>query len=555
MILARRFSSMAKALPAAAVAAPTKKPLTSAITAIRSTPTISTTPTTTTTSTTPTTTTTTTNTAKTSKKNNTPTTIRLHVNELEQDTLLQRYLHFHQQMPISLIEKLVRKREIWVIRADGSKVKRLSSKTNLQPGDVVHIRHAFHQAAAHDQSLDQLLYFPPVHAEESRALQAAIIYMDRDLLVINKPADLTVQGGTSKANNLQRFFHALKFDYAEPPRLVHRLDKKTTGVLILARHQRAAARLSEMFRRSSDPDHMLEASVSVDAFGEPAPANTSSASTSATARTNNTTDTTTTSSTTAASQSPGDPRGWSVEKTYWAILTGVPSNARGRIDRHLYVPPESKIALADDETVLDAPYDIPSQYKVSVQHPSRISPYHHRRCLKRAVTGYEVLAEIGRRGAWVRLCPETGRKHQLRVHAADVLRCGILGDMKYGVRSFRELHQMGWGSVFDFSKWTGVKSSHGEEGGGMPMYLHLRQLVIRNYFGDASMNSGRGEAASTSSSSTSSSSSIPSSIPPPPATATFEEMRRGKDLVLTAKLPEEWKLLMKAVLLDPSAKA
>ncbi len=83
---------------------------------------------------------------------------------------------------------------------------------------------------------------------EARALRDAIIYIDQDVIVLDKPAGLAVQGGTGQDRHLDAMLDALAFDASERPRLVHRLDKDTSGVLLLGRSAWAAARLAASFR-------------------------------------------------------------------------------------------------------------------------------------------------------------------------------------------------------------------------------------------------------------------------------------------------------------------
>jgi 23S rRNA pseudouridine955/2504/2580 synthase len=83
---------------------------------------------------------------------------------------------------------------------------------------------------------------------DSRLLRAAILYRDDDVIVLNKPPGLAVQGGTGTERHLDAMLDALTFDAAERPRLVHRLDKDTSGVLLLARNALAANRLAASFR-------------------------------------------------------------------------------------------------------------------------------------------------------------------------------------------------------------------------------------------------------------------------------------------------------------------
>jgi 23S rRNA pseudouridine955/2504/2580 synthase len=75
-----------------------------------------------------------------------------------------------------------------------------------------------------------------------------VLYKDADVLVIDKPAGLAVQGGTATPKHLDAMLDALKFEKDERPKLVHRLDKDTSGVLVLARTAFAATKLAATFR-------------------------------------------------------------------------------------------------------------------------------------------------------------------------------------------------------------------------------------------------------------------------------------------------------------------
>ena len=75
--------------------------------------------------------------------------------------------------------------------------------------------------------------------------------MDDDVLALNKPPGLAVQDGTKTARHLDAMLDALKFKAIERPRLVHRLDKDTSGVLLLARSASAARTLTVAFRKRS----------------------------------------------------------------------------------------------------------------------------------------------------------------------------------------------------------------------------------------------------------------------------------------------------------------
>jgi 23S rRNA pseudouridine955/2504/2580 synthase len=89
---------------------------------------------------------------------------------------------------------------------------------------------------------------PSVGPRDAEALRAAVLYRNDDVIAIDKPSGLPVQGGTHAERHLDAMLDALRFGAAERPRLVHRLDRDTSGVLLLARHARAARWLTAAFR-------------------------------------------------------------------------------------------------------------------------------------------------------------------------------------------------------------------------------------------------------------------------------------------------------------------
>jgi len=85
-------------------------------------------------------------------------------------------------------------------------------------------------------------------AEQVDALRNSVLYKDDWVIAIDKPAGLAVQGGTGQRRHLDAMLAAFRFDAKEAPRLVHRLDKDTGGVLLLARGAVAARGLTAAFR-------------------------------------------------------------------------------------------------------------------------------------------------------------------------------------------------------------------------------------------------------------------------------------------------------------------
>src|SRR3546814_10040708 len=75
-----------------------------------------------------------------------------------------------------------------------------------------------------------------------------VLYRDGLLLVIDKPAGLAGHGGPGGGDNLERYFHHLQFGLPKPPSLAHRLDRDTSGCLVLGRHPKALRRLGKLFQ-------------------------------------------------------------------------------------------------------------------------------------------------------------------------------------------------------------------------------------------------------------------------------------------------------------------
>jgi tRNA pseudouridine32 synthase / 23S rRNA pseudouridine746 synthase len=86
---------------------------------------------------------------------------------------------------------------------------------------------------------------PELSAEE---IQARVLHRDGLMLVIDKPAGLPVHRGPKGGANLESSFDALRFGLPRPPVLAHRLDKDTSGCLLLGRHRKATASLGLLFK-------------------------------------------------------------------------------------------------------------------------------------------------------------------------------------------------------------------------------------------------------------------------------------------------------------------
>ena len=137
------------------------------------------------------------------------------------------------------LEKLLRTGQI---RVNG---KRARAGTRLEAGDRVRVPPLPDVSEARAPSRPA----PPLDDADADMVRSAVIYRDGDMIALNKPPGLPVQGGSRVARHLDGMLDALRFDAAEAPRLVHRLDRDTSGVLLLARHAAAAREFTALFPR------------------------------------------------------------------------------------------------------------------------------------------------------------------------------------------------------------------------------------------------------------------------------------------------------------------
>ena len=179
---------------------------------------------------------------------------------------------------------------------------------------------------------------------DAEALRAMLLYEDEWTYVLNKPAGLATQGGSGVVRHVDGMLEAWRNRKGEKPRLVHRLDRDTSGALVVARSRSSAQALTRAFRKRE------------------------------------------------------------TRKIYWALLKGVPG-AEGRLSNWLV-----KEQTPDGDRMRVVP------------HGTEGSDH--------AVTRWRLLDQSGQRLSWVRFEPETGRTHQLRVHALEMGH-PIIGDPKY----------------------------------------------------------------------------------------------------------------------------
>jgi 23S rRNA pseudouridine955/2504/2580 synthase len=140
------------------------------------------------------------------------------------------------QLPFTRVQSIVRKGEL---RVDG---KRAKPNDRLEPGSSVRVP---------PLKLDQPTERPRSAAKidgDAEFLRSLILYEDADMMILNKPFGLAVQGGSGTVRHVDGLLEALTGPDGQRPRLVHRLDKDTAGCLIVAKTRLAASTLAKSFR-------------------------------------------------------------------------------------------------------------------------------------------------------------------------------------------------------------------------------------------------------------------------------------------------------------------
>jgi 23S rRNA pseudouridine955/2504/2580 synthase len=259
------------------------------------------------------------------------------VEDDESGMRLDRWFKVHfPGLGFGKLQKLLRSGQV---RVDGGRVKTAS---RLEAGQVVRI-----------PPLDTDASEKPLHMtantirdrHDEDVLRDMILYEDKKVMVFNKPAGLAVQGGSGINRSVDSMLESLRDKGGQKPRLCHRLDKDTSGVLVVAKTRGAAAELTKSFRHRD------------------------------------------------------------TDKTYWALVQGIPRDREGRISTYLV-----KEQTEDGDRMRVA--------------------RHGERGADHAVSFYRVIDTTPRSVCWIEMKPHTGRTHQLRVHAQH-LGHPIIGDPKY----------------------------------------------------------------------------------------------------------------------------
>jgi len=136
------------------------------------------------------------------------------------------------------LQKLLRSGQV---RVDGGRAK---ADTRVEPGQVIRV-----PPLGVDRKGDQPVTAKTMRGEgDAEVLSKMLLHEDPTVFVFNKPAGLAVQGGSGVARHVDGMLEAFRNKKGEKPRLVHRLDRDTSGVLVVARTRLAAMKLAEAFR-------------------------------------------------------------------------------------------------------------------------------------------------------------------------------------------------------------------------------------------------------------------------------------------------------------------
>ncbi|KAK9905682.1 hypothetical protein WJX75_004559 [Coccomyxa subellipsoidea] len=183
------------------------------------------------------------------------------LDESQAPTALQWMRRRGPQMSEGARQKLARQRRMRLLDPSSNDLKRVALSTLLPEGARLLIPKESPPEHEEQESGDaSAVNVPgsntgcvPKHVQRLEAklaehLQRRILHSDAELLVLNKPAGLPVQGGDRIHVSVDSLLPHLRFGSAENPRLVHRLDRNTSGALVVARTADAAAWLSRAFR-------------------------------------------------------------------------------------------------------------------------------------------------------------------------------------------------------------------------------------------------------------------------------------------------------------------
>ncbi|GLT51223.1 hypothetical protein SLA2020_246460 [Shorea laevis] len=339
-------------------------------------------------------------------------------------TALKWVLRCCPELPRSLVHKLFRLRQVRreSCTVESSQLKRVAAKDLLNIGDRIFLPISVQDSHAQNQELHEKQEGHCTE-EEVNFIRSLELYKDSAVIVINKPPGMPVQGGIGIKRSLDELAATcLRYDHSEPPRLVHRLDRDSSGILVMGRTQTSATVLHSIFHEK----------------------------------------------TSSASKDDIDRNERILQKQYWALVIGSPRRPKGFISASL-----GKVVVDDGKseriTVIDKTQSTPSQH---------------------AITEYRVIKSTSHGRTWLELSPLTGRKHQLRVHCAEVLGTPIVGDYKYGWQAHRKWQHFPLSNIDEDPNENSAKENSCPFGLNLEsgsicekhprLHLHCKKMILPN---------------------------------------------------------------------------
>jgi 23S rRNA pseudouridine955/2504/2580 synthase len=146
---------------------------------------------------------------------------------------------FKRHLPDANFNMVSRWSRTGQLRVDG---KRATPGDRIEAGQIIRVPPAEPPAAPKPK-----VHRPTLSEDEIAFVNEIVIHRDAQAIVVNKPPGLATQGGTKTRTHLDGLLDGLADEAGQRPKLVHRLDKDTSGVLLLARTARAAAFFSKSF--------------------------------------------------------------------------------------------------------------------------------------------------------------------------------------------------------------------------------------------------------------------------------------------------------------------
>jgi 23S rRNA pseudouridine955/2504/2580 synthase len=165
------------------------------------------------------------------------------VTDDEADMRLDRWFQRHfPELSHGALQKLLRTGQV---RIDG---KRAEGKDRVEPGQSIRLPPGVSNSPAPKPRAASASAGPTISDRDAAEIQKMVIHRDDHVIVLNKPPGLAVQGGSGTDKHIDGMLDGLRFGSEHRPKLVHRLDKDTSGLLLIARTGQAAKRLTASFR-------------------------------------------------------------------------------------------------------------------------------------------------------------------------------------------------------------------------------------------------------------------------------------------------------------------